>query len=186
MPLNFQPSGGGSVDFGQIGITISVTGITTTITIYDTQVGVTTPTAFAVPTANYVLATGLSASINSATATTVTGGILSLTAVGSRPVNVSLFGGTAGYIEAQTLGQQITSLVRVLRGPSTVIGEAALSQFLESNISTDINSLRIPPSSFNFIDLPSAGAATYILQVNAAGTSTLISLRNVSMFVRQL
>lgn len=186
MPLNYNSSGVATLDFSQFGLTSSVVGITTRVTMFDTSSGGTTSTYFVPPSPNYVLATGLSATISSTTATTVTGGILSLTAAGAYPVSVQLFGGTGGYIQSQNLGQQMTALVRVIRGPSTIIGEALVSQFLEFNVGSDQNALSLPPSAFNFIDFPSAGSATYVLQVNASGTSGLISLRNVSMFVRQI
>ncbi len=179
MPLNYQGSGVRQIEFKDFGLTSSISGITTTVALFEPNTGSVFETSFS-NKPNYVLASGLSADIVSSAFKTIS--VLSLKAIESYPVTVSLFGAQDSYIEAKTKGPNIDATIRVLRG-DVVIGEAKLDQRFES-IADEV-SIRYSPSSFSFLDFPNVGAATYSLQASTNG-SCQISFKNISMFVRQL
>ncbi len=179
MPLNYQGSGVRQIEFKDFGLTSSICGVTTTVSLFEPSTGSVFETSFS-QKPNYVLATGLSATISNKAFQTIS--VLSLKTVENYPITVSLFGAQNSYIEAKTVGPIIDATIRVLRG-DTVIGEAKLDQKFEST--ADEVSIRYSPSSFSFLDFPSVGAATYSLQASTNG-SCQISFRNISMFVRQL
>lgn len=175
----------GQFQFSELGLTNAIVGSTMRTTLYDTFTGATF-NSFVVPSpVNYVLGSDLAQTLVGSSFITFTRGTLSLTTNG-RPVEISLTPDTSnGYMEFDaTQFQNCVGQIRLLRGPSTIIG--ILSHMSEHIGSTDAYVSRLPCSSFKFLDLNApVGAATYILQGNAIGTSSQIIANGALMFVRQ-
>lgn len=185
MPIQSQSSN--SLGFSQLGLTQSVAGLTLTTTLYNNVTGQTT-SSYIVPTSlSFIVGTDLGQTIVGSSYQTFTRGTFSLTTNTSRAVEISLIPSTSnGYIEfSATQFQNDVGQLRVLRGPSTVIGEMMALSELPSNTTAYV--LRLPCSVFKFTDLtPISGAATYILQGNPVGTSSQIIANGALMMVRQI
>ncbi len=177
------------VNFGQLGLTSSLTGITLTQTIYNSVTGQTTSTMY-VPTAlNYVLGSAMSGTLRGASYQTYTNGILSLTTQSTRIVEISLVPvGGGAYIDWGGININPAPIAefRLLRGPSTFIADVIFQNQL-LGLSTTAFLFRSPPSTISFLDLtPLSGAATYILQAETDGLSTTITFNQTALFVRQI
>ncbi len=185
MPVSFNSSS--DFSFSNLGLTSSLSGITLKITAYDQSSGSTVVTSVVPTSLNYILGSAISDSVTSSSYQTISNGILSLTTQSSRIVEISLIPDTSnGYLEIGN--PQFTSCagqLRVLRGPSLVIGEAEIISELSGNTTAYV--ARVPCSSFRVMDFsPISGSATYILQASAIGTSSQILLNGAKLFVRQL
>lgn len=180
------------VQFANLGITSVATGITVTQTLYDLTSGQTTSTAFVPSPLNYVLGSVTSQLKSGGSYQTFTNCTLSFTTQSTRMVEIGLMVQTAGggFIDFNgTAPDANVGYVRVLRGPSTIIGGANIIQFNLTPYPTGVTffTYRTPASAWSWRDFsPPSGAATYILQAQTDGLSTQIGLNAVSMFVRQI
>lgn len=175
----------GTFNFSELGLTNAIVGSTLRTTLYDSQTGATFNSFVTPYPVGYVLGSDLSQTITAGAFTTFTQGTLSLTTNG-RPVEISLTPATSnGYMEfSGTQFQNLACQLRILRGPSTIIGVQSIVN--EETSSTNPIVMRLPCSSFKFLDLSApVGAATYILQGIVNGTSCQIIANGALMFVRQ-
>jgi hypothetical protein len=190
MSTSFQ-SGTGGVEFSDIGMTSSQTGVTASVTMYQISTGATTPTAFVPSPLNYILGSDMTGSptpIKGASYQTFPNGVVSLTTQSSRIVAIQAKSVAAGgYMTLN--GPDSSSNVgylRLLRGPSTFI-DGSLFTFNALAAGGTFFTFRMPPTCFTFYDLsPPSGAATYILQGQTDGPSTQIGWNTVALFVRQI
>ncbi len=190
MSTNFGNNEG--VIFGQLGLTSTLNGITLTQTLFDSITGQTTSISYSPPALNYILGAAMTQTITNPSYTGITSGILSLTTAASRAVEITLLAGATssdgGFIvgipQATISTNQFT--LRVLRGPSTILGTMPFS--VVSGLSPALATFRVPTTSFRWFDFsPPTGAATYILEAQVdIGLSFLIQINTTQMFVRQI
>jgi hypothetical protein len=187
---SFQSNNG--VVFADLGLTATASGITVTQTLYNSVTGQTTSMAFVPSPLNYVLGGDMTGSPTVAAGSsyqTFANGIVSLTTQSSRAVEITVrqFGSQTGaYINlVGTDSSSHVAYMRVLRGPSTVIGGYIVGWL--SSIGATFFTYRIPPSSYTITDLsPISGAATYIIQGQTDGLSTQLGFNSCALLVRQL
>jgi hypothetical protein len=187
MPLNFKSFGG--FLFGNLGITTSLSGITLSITAYDTASGATVRTSIVPTVPNYVLGDQMIQQIAGSSYQTFTNGVVSLTTVANRPVKgtVHYSSGGNGYVDINPLNPaSYVTYIRFMRGPSTVLSNIILQNLINPGTGISFQTWRTPTTSLQFIDLnPVAGAATYLIQAQTSGLSVQIGFNGSNLFVEQ-
>ncbi len=187
MSTSFNNSSG--LQFSDLGLTTVVNGLSTTLTMFNSLTGQTTSTFFATSSLNYVIGSALGGgvvSILGSTYQSTTNNVLSLTTNSSRAVEIKLTPSDPTLLATVTTnGSGATSIfaaARIIRGPSTIIGQQSLA--FAGLPGTDVS---IPSSAFSFFDAsPITGAATYLIQFQSAGISNLLSVQYSALFVRQI
>lgn len=183
LPTSFSNSS--NLQFSNVGMTQTLNGLTLSTTIFDLGSGGTAVTSIVPTSLNYVLSSVVAFQTLAITGSFVgvSFGILSLTTNSSRMVEISLLGAsTSGYIGVNSPSNSSFGFnFRVTRGPSTGLNNLSALFGASSTVA------RVPPSSFRWIDFsPPSGAATYILEAATVGASTLVTLSEIQMLVRQI